>query len=203
MPMHDMSSHRHMRMTPPRSPTAEDRRKADAILARLRDAIAKYRDVDAAITDGYKQFLPNVPQRIYHFTSWKNALANEFGFDASRPTSLMYEKTGAGFKLVGAMYTAPKRSTLDDLDARVPLSIATWHEHTNFCAGPPGAQAKDYWGPGARFGLAGSIDTAADCAAAGGTFHPVLYNWMLHVWPFETDPARVWATEDHPGAMDH
>ena len=58
-------------------------------------------------------------------------------------------------------------------------------------------------GPGAQFGLAGSITTAQACEAAGGSFKPVIYNWMVHVWPFETDPAKIWATEEHPGIMDH
>ena len=56
--------------------------------------------------------------------------------------------------------------------------------------------------PNAQFGLAGSITTQAQCEAAGGQFIPVIYNWMVHVWPFETDPSKVWASEEHPGVMD-
>jgi hypothetical protein len=92
------------------------------------------------------------------------------------------------------MYTAPKRFTEDDLDQRIPLSVAQWHEHVNFCKAPAGMtllQKKDaYLGPNAQFGLKGSINTQEACDAAGGTFIPVVFNWMVHVYPFEKDEAR-------------
>jgi len=61
------------------------------------------------------------------------------------------------------MYTAPKRLSEDDLDQRIPLSVAQWHEHVNFCA-PPATMSKDekregLLGPDAKFGLRGSIAT--------------------------------------------
>jgi hypothetical protein len=127
---------------------------------------------------------------------------NVFSFDPARPTSLMYKRVSGGYELVGVMYTAAEQATQDQLNERVPLSIATWHLHTNLCLPPPGQQVK-WVGPGAQFGLAGSITTAQACEAAGGSFKPVIYNWMVHVWPFETDPSKIWATEEHPGIMDH
>jgi len=84
----------------------------------------------------------------------------------------------------------------------VPLSVATWHEHTNLCIPPAGMKGQSF-GPGARFGLQGSITTADACAQAGGTFVPIIYNWMLHVWPYENDPSKVWATADDPGSLGH
>ncbi|HEY7993691.1 MAG TPA: hypothetical protein VID24_05750, partial [Candidatus Eremiobacteraceae bacterium] len=108
------------------------------------------------------------------------------------PTSLLYERTSDGYKLIGAMYTAPRAATLADLDARVPLSVAHWHEHVNFCKGPPGSTRDDYLGPHARFGLEGSIATADACSAAGGTFIPVIFNWMVHVYPYERNTTDVW-----------
>jgi hypothetical protein len=193
----------HMLMTPRRPPSAADRARADEILQRLRQAIEPYKDYQVAEAAGYSQFLPRVPQQIYHFTKWQNALANEFSFDATRPTSLMYKRVPGGFELVGAMYTAPLKSTYDQLNERVPLSVATWHLHTNFCQAPPGTDPRAYFGPNAQFGLAGSITTQEQCSQAGGTFKPAIYNWMVHVWPFETDPSKVWATEEHPGAMNN
>jgi hypothetical protein len=41
------------------------------------------------------------------------------------------------------MYTAPQRASLDDLDRRVPLSIARWHLHTNVCI--PRLGQRDRW----------------------------------------------------------
>jgi hypothetical protein len=201
--MTDMAMHGgHMTMTSARPQNAADRARAGQIVQALRVAIEPYKDYRVAEAAGYKPFHPEWPLPMYHFTNVQNALANEFSFDAARPTSLMYKRVTGGYELVGAMYTAPRSSTLDQLDARVPLSVATWHEHVNLCIPPLGLGAQAF-GPDARFGLAGSITTPEACAQAGGTFKPIIYNWMVHVWPFETDPTKVWATQDNPGTMDH
>jgi hypothetical protein len=193
----------HMQMTAHRPANAADQQRADQILAALRTYIAPYKDYRAAEAAGYKPFHAELPQPMYHFTNYANAFANEFSFDPARPTSLMYKRVPGGYELVGAMYTASERSTDGQLDARVPLSVATWHLHTNLCLPPAGQNAGAMWGPHAQFGLQGSITTADACAQAGGTFKPVIYNWMVHVWPLETDPSKVWATEENPGAMGH
>jgi hypothetical protein len=192
----------HMQMTANRPANAADQQRADQILAALRAAIGPYKDYRAAEAAGYQPFHAELPMPMYHFTNWANAMANVLSFDPARPTSLMYKRVPGGYELVGAMYTASERSTDDQLNARVPLSVATWHLHTNLCL-PPGGQSGAMWGPHAQFGLQGSITTADACAQAGGTFKPVIYNWMVHVWPFETDPSKVWATEENPGAMGH
>jgi hypothetical protein len=201
--MSEMPMRGHMQMTPPRAASAADRARADKILQTLRAAIEPYKDYRIAEAAGYRKFLGNVPQPMYHFTSWQNAYANQFSFDPMRPTSLMYKSVPGGYELVGAMFTAPREATLEQLDARVPLGIATWHLHTNLCLPPPGTSRGEMFGAGARFGLAGSITTQEECTRAGGTFKPSIYNWMVHVWPYETDPSKIWADEEHPGAMGH
>jgi hypothetical protein len=189
----------HMKLSPTRAVLPGDAERANAVVAALRMTLSKYQDYRAAQSDGYKQFLPNVKQPRYHFTSMVNALAAEHGFDPTRPTSLLYDKVGVAYKLVGAMYTAPRSATPDQLDSRLPLSIARWHQHVDICWGPLGTDKSKYIGPDAQYGLLGSIDTQPACDAAGGHFQPVLYNWMVHVYPFETDPAKVWRV-DMPGA---
>jgi hypothetical protein len=57
-------------------------------------------------------------------------------------------------------------------------------------------------GPHAQFGLRGSIATQEACDAAGGTFHPVIFNWMVHVYPFEKDQAKIWSAERQHGDPD-
>jgi hypothetical protein len=180
----------HMKMTAPRPRTAEDQRRADAILQALRPVVSRYRDYRAAVADGYIQYLPNLPQPMYHFTNWGNAYLAEFSFDPTHPTSLLYKPVAGGFELAGAMYTAPQRFAEDQLDQRVPLGVAAWHQHVNICLPEKARYATADW---RRFGFGGTIATAAECETSGGTFHPVIFGWMVHVYPFEQDPAKVWA----------
>ncbi len=180
----------HMKMTAPRPRTAEDQRRADAILEALRPVVSRYRDYRVAVADGYIQYMPNLPQPMVHFTNWGNAYQAEFGFDPARPTSLLYKPVAGGFELAGAMYTAPQRFAADQLDQRVPLGVAAWHQHVNICLPEKTRYATADW---RRFGFGGTIATAGECEASGGTFHPVIFGWMVHVYPFEQDPAKVWA----------
>jgi len=180
----------HMKMTAQRPRTADDQRRADAIVQTLRGAIGKYRDYRVAVADGFIQYLPNIPQPMYHFTNYGNAYQAEFGFDPARPTSLLYKPVPGGFELVGAMYTAPRRFDEGQLDERVPLSIAAWHLHVNICLPPKSKYATADW---QRFGFKGTIATASECQAGGGIFHPVIFGWMVHAYPFEQDPAKIWA----------
>lgn len=186
-----MDMNPHMFMTALRPANAADQARAAQILASLRPAIEKYKDYHVALADGFKIFLPNVPQQHYHFTNWRYALEAQFAFNPARPTSLLYKKVPGGYELEGAMYTAPKRCTEDQLNERVPLSVARWHKHVNFCMPPKGtppAQVNHK-----EFGLAGSISTEQACSAAGGRWFPEIFNWMVHVYPYETDPNKIWA----------
>lgn len=184
----------HMHMTATRPQTAADVERADEIVKELRAGIAEYKDYHVALNEGYKIFLPNVPQKEYHFTNYGNGFLEAFTFDAARPTSLLYKKTPDGYELVGAMYTMPKRATEEQLNERVPLSIASWHLHTNLCM-PPMGQRKT--GDYTKFGLRGSIVTQEACDAAGGTFHPVVFGWMVHVYPFEGSTEKIFAMHHH------
>ena len=120
-----------MRMTSARPASAADQQRANEIVQKLRAGIEKYKDYHVALDEGYKIFLPNIPQPEYHFTNYANGFLEAFTFDPARPTSLLYKKTATGYELVGAMYTMPKRATEEELNERVPLSMATWHLHTN------------------------------------------------------------------------
>ena len=187
----------HMDMTVKRPLEPGDQARADAILAALAPVMHKYKDVNVAIADGFKEFHPELHLVDAHFTNKAYALEAWFGhFDPSHPTSLMYHRTDHGWVLQGAMYTASRSATQAQLDADVPMSIGRWHRHTNFCIGPLGSTRRDYVGPGARFGLAGSIHDRVSCVAANGYWKAWVFGWMLHVWPMQTDPAKIWAL--HP-----
>jgi len=184
----------HMRMTAMRPQTPEDAARASEIVAQLRSGIEKYKDYHVALNDGYKIFLPNLPQPEYHFTNYVNGFLEAFTFDPARPTSLLYRKTSGGYELVGAMYTMPKRATEEQLNARVPLSVAMWHLHTNLCMPQKGQFRNADW---TKFGLKGSISTQEACDAANGRFQPVIFGWMVHVYPYEDSVDKVFAMHHH------
>ena len=184
----------HVHMTTLREPRPGDRERAQKIVEAVRPALEKYRDYNNALADGYRIFLPNVPQKMYHFTNWLYAMDAAFEFDPTKPTSLLYEKHGNDYKLIGAMYTAPVRFTEQQLDERIPLSVAQWHQHVNMCK-PPRGQEIEMLGKHPKFGLNGSISTREQCEAAGGTFMPHVFGWMVHVYPWEKSPDEIWSVE--------
>ena len=177
-----------------------DADKAQKVVEAARGVMETYKDYHVALNDGFKIFLPNIPQKQYHFTNYRYGFGARGSFNPDHPTSLLYEKNGnrngngEDYRLVGVMYTAPKSFTEDDLNQRIPLSIAQWHEHVNFCRAPEGHKMENF-GPNAKFGLKGSITTQSDCDAAGGQFLPIVFNWMVHLYPLEKDSALVWSVE--------
>ena len=192
----------HMFMTSLRPLQPGDQQKADTVVAAAKAAMAPYQDYRKALADGYQIFLPNVPQAQYHFTRYDYGLEARFHFDPSKPTSLLYKKTADGYQLVGAMYTDRVDASESELNERIPLSIARWHQHINFCKAPAGEKS-EYFGPDAKFGLRGSITTKEACDAAGGEFHSHLFGWMVHVYPYESDPKKIWSTMDDDQGHDN
>jgi len=184
----------HMRMTEMRRLGPGDQQRADEIVRRARQAIEKYKDYKAAAQDGYQIFLPDEPQSMYHFNNSWYAMEADYRFNPEHPTSLLYEKVGDGYRLIGVMYTAPANMTEDELNKRIPLSIAQWHQHVNLCL-PPRGQLQGLFDPTSRFGVNGSITTRAECERAGGRFFPRLFGWMVHLYPYEQKKADMWSVE--------
>jgi hypothetical protein len=197
----------HMEMTAPRVGTHADSARAAGVAALLRDALAPYADTTAAVRDGYQMFMPQVKtQKVYHFTNRMNAVKEAFRFDPAKPTSLLYRKAADGrFTLVGAMYTAPKRFSPDKLDARVPLSVASWHKHVNWCIPKKGEMSRwvEQKDGHPVFGPESPIATQGACEAVDGVFHDTLFGWMLHANVFAgNDPKAIWG-DDHAGHDMH
>src|SRR2546423_5283787 len=196
MASRNLSESAHMKMTELRSLKDGDKQKADEVLAGAGQAMEPYRDYRVALGDGFEIFLPNLPQKMYHFTNYRYAWEEAFTFNPAHPTSLLYEKLpSGGYKLIGVMYTAPKQASLEQLNERVPLSIAEWHAHVNFCRAPKGREREYFAGNPPKFGLLGSITTKDACQAEGGMFVPQIFGWMVHVYPDEKDPAQIWSVE--------
>ena len=191
MSSHHMDMGPHMKMTELRPPAPGDEERAKKIVDDARTVMEKYQDYHAALNDGFKIFLPNVPQKQYHFTNYWYGFEAGFRFNPEHPTSLLYDKTPNGYKLAGVMYTAPAKVDEDELNSRVPLSVARWHEHVNFCF-PPKGRESEAWQKNPKFGMAGSISTKDACDQAGGNFVPLIFGWMVHVYPWEKNPADVW-----------
>jgi dienelactone hydrolase len=203
-----MSSHHHdqmgphMKLTTIRAIHPGDTERAAAIVQTARRVLEKYQDYRTALANGFEIFMPNLPQPMYHFTNYRYALEAETRFNAEHPTSLLYERKGDTYKLIGAMYTASAEVAEAALDQKIPLSIAQWHEHVNICL-PAGSNRAETLKPNTRFGLRGSISTKDECDRAGGRFLPRLFGWMVHVYPFEQTSERIWSLERQmQNAMD-
>ena len=197
----------HMEMSPLRRATRADSVKAMALVKELRAAIAIYADTTTAVRDGYRMFAPQLKnQKTFHFTKGSNAFKEAFRFDAKKPTSLLYEKDSAGtMKLVGAMYTMPKRASLEKLDERVPLSIAQWHKHVNWCVPKDKNQVRWLERKNGRpvFGPESPIATKAECSSAGGEFHESIFGWMVHANVFAGDDLGTIFGDHTKGAHHH
>lgn len=189
----------HMKMAERRRATHDDTVRAAGIVTAMRTALQPYIDVSAAERDGYQRFMPWLAeQQVYHYNSTSNSRDARLRFDAAKPTSLLYRKEPAGaLVLIGAMYTAPGSSSLDELDARLPLGVAYWHQHVNFCARRPSPEEIRAQRPdSALVARALRIETREECAEAGGMFMPQLFGWMAHVNAFEGDAQdTIWGAE--------
>jgi hypothetical protein len=188
---------RQMRLTPQWPGSAADSARARRFIEQMRQVLAKYQDVRVAEHDGFKQWLQGTDLPYFHFTSWHRALEAMVSFDPARPTSLLYAREADGtFRLLGAMYTAPATKTDEELNALIPLSLARWHQHVNWCV--PRPEDRNRW-PETRYGEPiHGITTLAACDSVGGIFRQRISDWMIHVYAFASDdPRAIWCVDRH------
>jgi hypothetical protein len=193
----------HMQMSLKGDPAPDDAARAADILATAGAVLIRYRDVNTAVRDGYKPFFPTgrLGEEI-HYTNSRYRRREQQRVDYSQPGSILYKRTADGLKALGVMYTAPTDASPQQLNAIVPLSIATWHRHVDFCGGPRNLPAGEQFGPNARFGPQGSIHTEEACRAAQGLWIPVVLNWMTHVYPNEQQKWGGMDMDMEAGASD-
>ncbi len=177
---HKMIMGPHMLMSANRPATALDMARISAIVANAHVCFDKYKDYRLALHDGYQIFAPDEVQDVYHFASVPNFQETQTTFDLAHPSALLYDKVGSGWKFVGVMYSAPANATLDELNARIPVSVDPWHLHVSICL-PAGDEGQALFDPGSLFGLGGTITTQAQCSHVGGIFYPQLFGWMVHI----------------------
>jgi hypothetical protein len=193
-PVPSMKMGNHMQVSLKGKPQPGDEQRAQGIVAAAREVLGRYSDVNVALRDGYKPFHPTgrMGEEV-HYTNYHFARREQQHVDYRQPGSILYRRTPEGMKAVGVMYTAPRDSTPEQLNAVAPLSIATWHRHVDFCAGPQTLPFSEQFGPGAKFGPQGSIQTEDACTAAHGLWIPVVFGWMTHAYP---DAKNTWAGMD-------
>ena len=179
----------HMKWTALRPAVLGDPERADHIVQTLRQALNKYKDYHKAMDEGFIPMHPERKPKHYHFANKERRLLARTQFDAAQPTSLLYKKTSDGYELEGAMYTAPRGLTEDELNERIPLSIAQWHAHVNICLAPDGSGRRI---SRRQFGFKGTIADESECRQAGGRFVSQAGGWMIHVYPFEATPQKIW-----------
>jgi hypothetical protein len=193
-PVPSMKMGNHMQMSLKGESQPGDEQRAQEIVADAHAVLVRYADVNVALRDGYKPFYPTgrMGEEV-HYTSYRFARKERQHIDYRQPGSILYRRTPAGMKAVGVMYSAPRDSTPEYLNGVAPLSVATWHRHVDYCAGPRFLPVNEQFGADAQFGPQGSIHTEDACAAAHGLWIPVVFGWMTHVYPDEKD---TWAGMD-------
>ncbi len=167
---------RHMRFTELRPATPADSARALSLVRTLRQAIAPYADLDSARAAGYRirpKVAAMLPRKtIVHMGNPRLRPDSGAVFDPAHPQALLYRRDAAGtLRLAGAMYVAPAGASLDELDARVPLGLAHWHQHVNVCT----PRSRD-----AQVRALRRAKTPEDCARAGGRFREAS-RYMVHV----------------------
>src|SRR5581483_1343869 len=184
----------HMQMSLKGKLQLGDEERAQQILVAARHVLVRYADVNTALGDGYKPFHPTgrIGEEV-HYTNYRYARREQQDTNYEQPGSILYKRTANDMQVVGVMYTAPQDATAEQLDAIVPLSIATWHRHVDFCGGPRSLPLNEQFGPHAQFGMRGSIHTEEACTQAHGLWIPVVFGWMTHVYPNAKAPGEIWA----------
>jgi hypothetical protein len=186
----------HMIITAIRPKEPGDDEKVQAVLDQAKATMERYQDYRKAVADGYVILHPDVKQTQYHFSNDANAKQAEISFDPTKPPALLYRRMPHQmYKLEGVMYTAKLHESEEELNRRIPLSIVRWHQHVNFCAAPAD-RTNEYFGAHPTFGMFGSIKTKEACDAAHGEFYPYMFNWMIHVFPYEKDFKNIFSMND-------
>jgi hypothetical protein len=160
----------------------------DAILAAVRQATAKYLDIEKALADGFVQISGMEARHGFHFMNVNaqmlSATAGVFssGLQLSSPPMLIYVGTKeGGWQLAAAEYALPTKP------AENPFPGAQWFEHE------PSCHYRDYRerpSPGAAICPKRHPETGSEFVL----FHPRL--WIVHVWAWYPNPLGLYAAEN-------
>ncbi len=118
-----------------------------------------------------------MPQDIYHFANVQSFVEAQTTFDLAHPSALLYAKSGDGYKFAGVMYSAPADASEGQLNARIPLSVAPWHLHVNFCL-PAGDAGQTLFDANSLFGLPDWYDYDASAVHEGRRHFLCIDVWL-------------------------
>jgi hypothetical protein len=158
-------------------------------LATIREATARYADIDVARAEGWVQEHADTPEVGAHFarTDGRDEPADgRPALDLAHPSYLMYSRLGrSDWELVAVAYVVDQA-----LSPRPPTELrgAAYHEHVWTCVVDGEELDEDDVGPISR----------ADCGDRGGEWSPGGV-WMTHVW-FVDNPDGVFA-ETNPALV--
>ena len=150
----------------------------------VRTATQKYRDVNAALADGYVQVggvVPNMGAHFIHEERVKDGVLN-----VEEPEIVLYDRDQGGqWRLVGTAFVLPREAdplsvveaTGDDHPGRFEGPLDNWHVHYQLCTLPNG---------GFR-----TLSQEA-CEGRNGIFTPS-FGWMIHAWVHDDNPLGVFS----------
>jgi hypothetical protein len=168
------------------SPVGKPARTVDTILAEVRQATARYLDIERARADGFVQISGMEPRHGYHFArvdagSVIVAALSGGRLDLARPPMLLYVERQGVWQLAGVEYAMPARPATN------PFPGAEWHQHEASC------HYRDFRElPGARAGECPSMHPVS-----GEPFvlwHPAFA--VVHVWAWYPNPDGPFAAEN-------
>jgi hypothetical protein len=159
---------------------------ADAILAEVRQATARYLDIERARADGFVQLSGMEPRHGYHFArvdagSLITAALAGGPLDLARPPMLLYVERQGLWQLAGVEYAVSSRPSTS------PFPGAEWHEHEASC------HYRDFRElPAARAGDCPSRHPVS--SAPFVLWHPAFA--VVHVWAWYPNPDGPFAAEN-------
>jgi hypothetical protein len=157
----------------PISLVAKEPTLAEAI-ATIREATARFQEIEQAKREGYRQYTPMLRDHGYHFFN-----PSIVEFDLRRPSVLLYVRQGERWQLTGVEYVASGSQPPPSL-----IPGAPWHEHEASCHYADGSELPASVGTEClkRHPVSGAAFTA---------WHPSLH--QLHVWAWYPNPSGLFA----------
>jgi hypothetical protein len=113
--------------------TAEQRARAEALIAGTATALRDYTDVAAAEAAGYRWIGDGAEPGGYRHYVHGGRLTDPVVLDPAQVESLVYRtRPDGGAELVSAMYILPPGRGMTDVPD-VAGELTAWHDHTNLC----------------------------------------------------------------------